>query len=285
MWRCGKKLHLLKDHTRFIGVDLGGGKGKKTALAILERAKTGVTVTALRPRSGEAPLYDKALCDLIRTHAEGSVLCVDAPLTLPPCIRCRVPVCPGQAACVDPEVVLMHQLFDAPTIEPDRDFRRGKPGITPYTQRATDIYLLRRREILPRETLGQGMGPLTARAAHLARTVADLFTLNRDLIEVYPRATLQLLGFQAPYRKRVDQRIDMLASLRDLSFGPGIWREECRQSDHAFDAIICAYTGYLRSRDDWESLPEFPNPELGWVWVPPEVAEKTAESRNEIAAD
>ena len=31
----------------------------------------------------------------------------------------------------------------------------------------------------------------------------------------------------------------------DLSFAPGVWREECVQSDHAFDAIICAYTGYL----------------------------------------
>lgn len=280
-WRCGKKLHLQKDQTRFIGVDLGGGKGKKTALAILERTKTGVTVTALRPRSGEAPLYDKALCDLIRAHAQGSVLCVDAPLTLPPCIRCPLPVCPGQTACADPEVALMHQLFDAPTIEPDRDFRRGKPGITPYTQRATDIYLFRRRAILPRETLGQGMGPITARAVHLARTVADLFALNRNLIEVYPRATLQLLGFQSPYRKRVDQRIDILASLRDLSFGPGIWREECRQSDHAFDAIVCAYTGYLRCRDGWEMLRGLPSPQIGWVWVPPEVAEK----QKEAAAD
>ncbi len=267
--------------TRFIGVDLGGGKGKKTALAILERSSDGVSVTVLRPRSGEAPLYDKALVDVIRSHAEGAVLCVDAPLTLPPCIRCQVPVCPGQQACQDREVAIMRRLFDAPAIEPSRDFRRGKPGITPYTQRATDIYLLRRREILARETLGQGMGPLTARAAHLTRTVADLFTLNQDLIEVYPRATLELLGFRAPYRKRVDQRIDILAGLRDLSFAPGIWREECRQSDHAFDAVVCAYTGYLRSRDGWVPLPELSDARSGWIWVPPEVAEKQTEAAAE----
>jgi len=34
---------------RFIGIDLGGGKGKKTALAVLDRSKSGVTVTALHP--------------------------------------------------------------------------------------------------------------------------------------------------------------------------------------------------------------------------------------------
>ena len=41
---------------RFIGVDLGGGKGKKTALAVLERRDDGVAVVGLLPRSGDVPL-------------------------------------------------------------------------------------------------------------------------------------------------------------------------------------------------------------------------------------
>ena len=51
-----------------------------------------------------------------------------------------------------------------------------------------------------------------------------------------------------------------------------VWREECRKSDHLFDAVICAYTGYLWSRDDWQ-LPADTVPSLlrdGWIWVPPE---------------
>ena len=257
--------------TRFIGVDLGGGRGKKTALAVLERSRDGVTVTRLAPRAKEAPLYDRALVAAIRERAELAVVCLDAPLTLPPCLRCKEPVCPGHDACIDAEVIAMRALAGPAD---KRDHRRGKPAITPYTQRATELYL-RQRGIQARETLGQGMGPLAARAAHLVRALAPAFRLNHNLIEVYPRATLELCGFREPYKKRVDRRIDILASLRDLSFGPGVWREECRQSDHVFDAVLCAYTGYLRERDGWQISPLAADPidPTGWIWVPPEPAQ------------
>jgi hypothetical protein len=135
------------------------------------------------------------------------------------------------------------------------------------------------------------MGPLTARAVHLVKALAPDFRLNDNLIEVYPRATLELSGFGEPYKKRVDRRIDILAALPDLAFGPGVWREECRQSDHAFDAVLCAYTGYLRQRDGWSITPLVAAPvtaglndragepkgneHWGWIWVPPELPTAT----------
>ena len=259
-----------KPFTRFIGVDLGGGKGKKTALAVLELSRDGVTVTQLSPRAKEPPLYDTALISALLSRADNAVLCMDAPLTLPPCLRCTEPVCPGQDACVDAEVLTMRDLA-TPEASTGRDHRRGKPAITPYTQRATDLYL-RSRGIRARETLGQAMGPLAARAAHLVRALGQRYRLNHNLIEVFPRATLELLGFREPYRKRVDRRVDILAALPDLSFGPGVWREHCRQSDHIFDAVVCAYTGYLRSRDSWHipaSAGDAIDPQ-GWIWIPPE---------------
>ena len=265
-----------KDFTRFIGVDLGGGKGKNTALAVLERTRDGVTVTQLSPKPKEAPLYDAALVSALLSRAENAVVCVDAPLTLPPCLRCTEPVCPGQEACVDAEVLTM-RAFATPEPGSGRDLRRGKPMVTPYTQRATDLYL-RSRGIRARETLGQAMGPLAGRAAFLVRALGQRFQLNHNLIEVFPRATVELLGFREPYRKRVDRRIDILAALRDLSFGPGVWREQCRQSDHIFDAVVCAYTGYLRSRDGWKISQTGGDPvdPQGWIWIPPEPAQAPA---------
>jgi hypothetical protein len=271
---------------RFIGLDLGGGKGKKTALAVLERrpgdngeagepGEPRLAVTALLPRVREAPLYDAGLVAALRERAEGALLCVDAPLTLPPCLRCQEPVCPTQERCTDPAVIAMRRLGGAPA-DPTRDHRRGKPPVTPYTQRPTEVYLHRRRDVLPRETLGQGMGPLTARAVHLVRALADLYRLNENLIEVYPKATLTLLGVQSEsersYKKDRDVRLRILSGLGDLSFAPGVWREACVQSDHAFDAIICAYTGYLWARDNWTmpaDLDVVPTRD-GWIWVPPE---------------
>lgn len=262
---------------RFIGVDLGGGKGKKTAVAVVRpNPQGGATVERLAPRLGEQPLYDARLVELIQSYGDSqSVVALDAPLSLPACLRCQVPVCPGQPACVDPTVVVMRRLAAEPTSS-HRDYRRGKPVITPYTQRATEVYLHRRRSLLPHETPTQGTGPLAARAAHLARALAATHRVGFNLIEVLPKATVALLRLPKPYKRHIrerETRVAILAALEgDLAFAPGVWREECVQSDHVFDAVICAVTAFLWARDGWQrpgDLADLPG-EDGWIWVPPE---------------
>ena len=109
------------------------------------------------------PLYDTALIETIRSFGGDTLLCIDAPLTLPPCLRCAVPVCPGQDECVDAAVVAMRAI-SASSLGSDR-WRRGKPSITPYTQRTTEVYLAHRLGIVPREALNRpdsGVQPLRA---------------------------------------------------------------------------------------------------------------------------
>jgi hypothetical protein len=267
-----------------VGVDLGGGKGKKTALATLRVDAAGATVVEIAPREGERPFYDTSLVETIRQFGDGTLLCLDAPLTLPPCLRCAVPVCPGQKACVDPAVVAMRAIAaEAAEADPElaggRNARRGKPQVTPYTQRATEVYLAHRLRIVPREALGQGTGPLAARAAHLTRALADRFTLNETLLEVYPKGTLAALGFQRPYKKHLHERETRASILEalagDLRFGPGVWRELCVQSDHLFEAVICAYTGYLWARDAWAAPAAHASLLAGgWIWTPPAASEQ-----------
>ena len=268
-------------HT-FLGVDLGGGKGKNTAVARLRADEAGGVrveeVTARAGRNGHtAPLYDRQLLAYVATWREGAVLAIDAPLTLTACVRCREPVCPGLDACVDPTIRWFRDVGDA--MLAGGAARNGKPLSTPYTQRATEVWLHKQRGVLPRETLGQGMGPLTARARHLVRALEPHFRLNDNLLEVYPKATLQLLfspqvarGYKrdAPaYETR--QRI--LHSLTDLHFGPrtGMLREQCFANDHCFDALICAYTAYLWDRQGWQMPLEHRAiwEEDGWIWHPP----------------
>jgi uncharacterized protein DUF429 len=273
-----------------LGVDLGGGKGKNTAVATLRVGPHGgATVTEIAPRSGALPLYDGRLLDLLGGFGDGTLVCMNAPLTLPPCLRCQVPVCPGQENCVDTAVVEMRRIADANGAGADRNGRRGKPTITPYTQRATEVHLLYERGLAPREALGQGTGPLAARAAHLGRALADRFRLNDNLIEVSPKATLTALGFTRPYKKHLHEqetRARILETLSpELDFGPGVWREVCVQSDHLFDAVICAFTGFLWARDGWtetdtaaralnrDGLRDDRRDDRidGWIWVPPTV--------------
>jgi hypothetical protein len=272
-----------------LGIDLGGGKSKKTALATLRVDGPAATVVDIAPRTGAPPFYDPTLLDTVRAYGDETLLCIDAPLTLPPCLRCVVPVCPGQQLCVDPSVIEMRAIAaeaaaardDAFPFPPrgGRDARRGKPSITPYTQRATEVYLACTVGIAAREGLGQGTGPLAARAAHLVRALADRFTLNENLIEVYPKATLVALGLGTPFKKHLrerETRARILESLSDqLRFGPGVWRELCIQSDHLFEAVICAFTGFLWARDGW-ALPAQTTTRAaserlrdGWIWTPP----------------
>jgi hypothetical protein len=74
------------------------------------------------------------------------------------------------------------------------------------------------------------------------------YTQHRNLIEVYPKATIhQLWGERAArrYKGQVETwetRAQLLESLRgSLEFAPGtgLAREKCLRSDHCFDAVIC----------------------------------------------
>lgn len=250
----------------------------------------GATVERLAPRLGEQPLYDDRLVELIQSYRDGTtVVALDAPLSVPACLRCQVPVCPGQQACEDPAVAVMRRLTVAPASS-HRDYRRGKPVITPYTQRATEVYLHRRRSLLQHETATQSTGPLAARAAHLARALAATHQVGNNLIEVLPKATVALLNLPKPYKRHIrerETRVAILAALAgQLDFAPGVWREECVQSDHVFDAVVCGMTAFLWARDarqrpdDMADLPG----EDGWIWVPPETQAAPQEDPTELPA-
>ncbi len=286
-------------HT-FLGVDLGGGKGKNTAVARLRLDGGALEVVEVGTTHEGQLWYDEKLIDYLGLHREGAVLAIDAPLTLTACVRCREASCPGLAACVDPTIVwfrtagadLVSQAID------DRDRIAAvpangkvnapvrtapaakKPHTTPYTQRATEVVLHRRHGIMPRETLGQGMGPLTARAAHLVRALGRHgYRRDENLLEVYPKATIHQLWGQKiarRYKREVETwetRARVLESLRgklEFSRKSGLARETVLQNDHCFDAVVCAYTAYLWAREGW-TLPRAHREvfvEDGWIYVP-----------------
>lgn len=254
----------------FLGIDLGGGKGKTTALAHLRlSASEPGRLEVLQYGLGSgAPWYDRALVDYVSGLSHEAVLAIDAPLTLPACVRCQLPVCPGTDRC------------DVPTVKwfRDRALLRGesnkKPFYTPYTQRAADVLLQEERQIVPRETLGQGMGPLTARATYLVRSLATHYRLHENLIEVFPRATLSLLfGAQiaARYKRSglsAQTRLGILARMENITFLPGVWRERAVSNDHAFDALLCAYTAYLFSTGQCDMPATDLQKEDGWIYIP-----------------
>ncbi len=248
--------------TTFIGVDLGGGKGKNTAVARLELDGPDAVRVVDYGTGRESPWYDDRLIAYLRGLPE-ALVAIDAPLSMPPCVRCQLPECPTSAVCEVPIITWFRERANGAQVA------GRKPKYTPYTQRACEVMLAEDHQILPRETLGQGMGPLAARGAYLTRALG-----GNHLIEVYPKATLtQLFSKQSVdhYKRSAgsrEARLKILNDMPDLTFAPGAWREHALDNDHKFDAIVCAYTAFLYARKRCAAPPTKVVADDGWIWFP-----------------
>lgn len=253
---------------RFIGVDLGGGRGKTTAVARLEQTEKpggwrlvladakarygqrGTGALADEPTGGDVLFRDEVLADyLLRWTDATTVVAIDAPLVLPPCLRCPL-ACPGVSACVVDEVVWMREW--APRLRARGRTDPGKPAVTPYTQRGVEL-LFGGAGLPMRESMGQGTGPLAARAAYLRRRLSPQLRLHENLIEVSPAITLvQLFGAARAQRAHHgdqasvwDERKRILGALADDLAFDYVWPELVVRNAHVFAAVVCAFTGYL----------------------------------------
>jgi len=269
----------------FIGVDLGGGRGKTTAVAELRATPDGVEVLEVASRAQKQPWTDETLVQRLIAATE-SVIAIDAPLTRPACGRCERPVCPGMESCEEPAVIwlrtegrsLIRKVAEAASGDRARTISQGaQVQLAPYAHRATEVDVVYRRGLLPISTLGAANHAIGARAHHLHRRLRSAgFELHRNLIEVSPAATISALcGIRAArgYKRDADPwrtRALILERLGDLKFAPRsrMAREDVLQNDHCFDALIGAYTAYRWAHEGWPA-PSPPFDEDGYLVVPP----------------
>ncbi len=282
-----------KEDTAFVGIDLGGARGKSTAVAILYQNGDRATVNNVHNRWQGHPLRDDVLEQLLATFSPVSTtIAVNAPLTLPACIRCTVSQCPGKDNCEVPSTRWL--LGEGTKIardyianDPNRiagkaplgdEQPRSYPLFEPYYHRATEVLLHFQHKILPQGQLGMANGPIGARAQHLVRILQQKgFVLHHNLIEVSSKTTIQAL-FDAStaraYRKDADPwstRRAILENLTPLQFASrsGFSKEYVCSSDNCFDALIAGYTAYLKHKEQWQTdLPLEITKEDGWIWAP-----------------
>lgn len=284
--------------SRFIGIDLGGGRGKTTAIAEIRSGlgsaggpggpggATGAQVVEVATRSGRLPWTDDTLLHRLMTASPAeAVIAIDAPLTQAACGRCERPVCPGMEACADPAVIWLRTegraLLRKVAVETvgggSRSTFTSQARLAPYAHRATEIVMTYERGLLPLSSIGHTTGAIAARAGQLRRRLRGLgFELHANLLEVSPTATVAALcGPRAArgYKRDADPwhtRALILERLDDLSFAPQsrMAREDVLQSDHCFDAVLSAYTAYLWARDGWPT-PDGCFTDDGWIVAPP----------------
>jgi hypothetical protein len=259
--------------TIFVGIDLGGGRGKTTALCeITDDGRGHAWVSKISHRVGDEPLHDDSLWYLLQDYRPAdTVISIAAPLTQPACMRCTRPVCPGIDDCVEPSVQQMQHSLNP-----------GVPRGLPYLHRCTELHLVADGR-WSASALSGANAAIVGRAAHLRRRLGgNGFVLNQSLIETSPAAIVAALcGPIAArgYKRDADPwktRAEVLAQFAELSFAPRsrFAREEVLQNDHRFDAMLCAYAAFLRRRHSW-TIPSHLNAiadDDGYIWTPATVA-------------
>lgn len=269
----GKNFKVLK----FVGLTLGGGKGRKTSLCVLEYyvKEKKLFLSELHENIEEKIKIssDSQIIKIIEGHSKSlHTVAIDAPLKPPKCIRCRLP-CPGHEDCDEPEIKWMWKWHKkrSPKKRPNKIF-------TPYTERCVEQYISTEvdAEIFPDHAFGSNRAPLMARALYLKRRIK-----KAKVIEVLPRLSVWRIGLQMGIRK------SRLPYYKHMTKGPAIrqvfldrWSEEglsfiyhrdfklMVKDAFAFESLICAYTAYLQYRGMCESRPKnFPKGEP-WISFP-----------------
>lgn len=215
-----------------------------------------VAVLSKGPTAEEA---ENALLKVVE-DASPTVVAIDAPLTLPPCLTCPN-FCRGPSA----ELCELQQAREVWAV-----------GGHPVTERLCEVRL--RSELAAGPLPTMRIAQIAARGVALARRVLARGTSlggpgGVTVLEVYPYATLWRLGQHEPrLHPRDPKEPDADFSGRILK---GLSSEVADLdqhraglvSGHAVDALIAAYTGWLHPHG-LEPPPRGYNVAAGWIWTP-----------------
>lgn len=276
--RSSRESYLSDELHRFLGLSIAGGKSDKACLAVVEYfpkyKKIFLTKIFDKVKSEGEISGDLKLHELITQMADKAVsLTMDTPSRLPTCMRCTLK-CPGYENCNEPQIEWMWKHFHEKGKK-----KKPKKIFTPYTQRCAEIYFATEFDEvfnLP-HALGANQAPLLARAAFIKNR------LRMPVLETFPKATLWRLGrslhimkSHLRYHKHsvngAESRRSILQSLSNANVA-FVYEQDVRimtENNHAFDAFLCALTGFLKFKNLTEPRPKnFPKKE-DWIEIPVE---------------
>lgn len=259
-----------------MGVSLSGGKSDKACVAVLEyfpeHKKVFLSRLYEKIKSEEYISADLKIHEIIlQYHDRIESVAFDVPLTLPKCITCKLK-CPGFEVCSEKEMEWLRDYYNKVNKK-----KKPKKMFTPYTQRCAEAYLTHSLEepFDVQYALGSNMAPLTARAHFIARR------LEVPTIEVYPKLTVWRLGQELKVAKShlrfhkhaVGGDESRRLFLTEMAARKGVFFYEqdfkgMIENNHAFEAFLCAYTGFLKFQGQTEAKPSgFPSKEA-WIEFP-----------------
>jgi hypothetical protein len=265
----------------FAGLHLAGPNANKTALVVL-RGRPGVgplAIDAVYDRIGTygGLFSDERLVEILTRTGPFAQVFVDCPLTVPPCVSCQRPVCPGAVQCEDVSVAYMLKVSSAVR---RRGARKARP-VNPQSQRLWDVLQLES----PR---GERLEP--SYSANLAPLVTRARTLQRRLNALDPTIELQETSIvNTLERMAAALKLSPAMKLSYRNFEEGLERrrqivqrmvdrgwlhedEELTEAGAAtvetFHALIAAWVGALRQVGLTGKKPKGFIAGEGWVHLP-----------------
>lgn len=260
---------LSEGRVRFLGLSLGGGKADKAALAAVDyypsHQKVFLTNLHDKIKNDVRSTADEKILDLVMQESDGAVsLAFDVPWRLPPSLR---------AEGDETHLRWMQDYLERTNTQK----KKPKRIFTPYTQRCVEAFLSTELEekFVINHAMSANVAPLLARAMYLQKRI-DL-----PVIEVNPKVAVWRIGRSLDVMKShlrahrnsvggSEARRIVLAHMQQKR-AAFIYEQDRRcmvDSNHAFEAFICAFTGFLKSMKRTEPKPEdFPSNE-DWVEIP-----------------
>lgn len=196
----------------------------------------------------------------------------DVPLSLPKHLLSCPAKCKSYETCDQPDAKYLRELYN--------EIHKGKKPkklFTPYTQRPVDAYLTHKLEekFEVHHALGSNLAPLTARAMYLSKRIKSKTIETNPKIAVFRLSTeLKISKLHGKFHKHAhggdESRDIILKALADQK-NLFVYRQDHRsmvENNHAFEAMICAYMGYLKFLGHTQARPkDFPAKEA-WVELP-----------------
>ena len=272
---------------RFAGVHLSGPNAGKTAVVVLagEALETPLKIEKVYEKIGAfGTLFsDERIFEILGKTGPFAEVFVDCPLTLPPCVSCQRPICPGVVSCEDLSVAYMlavsHKLRR-------KGARRARP-VNPQSQRLWDVLQLTEREGPRLEpSYSANLAPLVARARTLQRrlnALAEPVELKETSVAYAlerTQACLQIHGdLKTDYRdfdRGPSTRERILSRLVERGFvqASAAMGEEpfshaaVVESVEVFQAFMAAWVAALHGAGLTEPRPTDFVPGEGWVFLP-----------------
>ncbi|MBM4252702.1 MAG: hypothetical protein FJ146_12075 [Deltaproteobacteria bacterium] len=264
------------------GIHLSGPNANKTALVLVsgDPGQEAIEITKVYEKIGAfGTLFsDERLADLLTRHGPLAAVFVDCPLTLPPCVACQRPLCPGAVQCDDVAVAYMMAISNRVR---RRGARKARP-VNPQSQRVWDVMKLTEpADDATEPTFSANLAPLVTRARTLQRRLNALdpqILLRETQVSTALEALRRPLGLPDAVKLEY-RRFETGLAVRELVIEAMVGQRllaplrsdlvaQIAGSVEIFHAFITAVVGALHlaglTRDKPESFREVD----GWVHLP-----------------